>query len=281
MHRSALLFVRNKKHIIAIVLFAVMNLVSACEPTAGYSEYFIVYSSGYMKNTHTAYVESHSEEHPIEGLDLKVKALKDKKKNTIGLQLLKENKITQEYSGNFFSASPTRGELVQDNLILICCERWNAGRYKGYIDSFLKGGQILFIDLDSEKVTFNEKTGENELFLTARNSKCYFYYRGKESEKKLFGLITTRQQNAEVFYRDISDWKTKQTVYTFDYSERARTRTGNVGNTMNFYLYPESIKICFYAESLYAPLITAEELKHEEWIGKEDWSVEIPLETTE
>ncbi len=109
-----------------------------------------------------------------------------------------------------------RGLVQEEQRLWICAERWTSHHHKGYLEGRLKESDVFLIDLSDGEILFQDRAGEDEFYLTSNGTRCYFYAPGKEEQEKLFGLLKTPARNAEIYYRDTSDWGEEHTVYTFD-----------------------------------------------------------------
>ena len=128
----------------------------------------------------------------------------------------------------------------------VCTEQWTTPHQNGYIEGWLKESSLLLIDLSDGEILFQDKTGENEFYITSNGTRCYFYSPGKEESEKLFGLIKNPAENAVIYYREISDWTQKHTVYPFDYVEEPDIDTSHgVETRIRFYISEEQVKVAW------------------------------------
>lgn len=68
----------------------------------------------------------------------------------------------------------------------------------------------------------------------------------QEEQEKLFGLLKTPARNAEIHYRDTSDWGEEHTVYTFDYVAKPDIDTiGGVETRIRFYISETQLKVAW------------------------------------
>lgn len=107
-----------------------------------------------------------------------------------------------------------RGEAGADGTLWFCAEWWDTLHMRGYIDGTLKGTVVFWVDPSDGAVLFRGEADENELFLTARGDRVYFYQRG--AALRLFGR-TLYSRPARIYYRTTADWDNRQEVYRFDF----------------------------------------------------------------
>uniref|UniRef100_UPI00405747F3 hypothetical protein n=1 Tax=Agathobacter sp. TaxID=2021311 RepID=UPI00405747F3 len=133
------------------------------------------------------------------------------------LQILDETgTLLYEYAG---AGNDTLwGFDTGDGSAWVSSEDWITSHYNGYRSYNLTGSLLLQIDLASGDILFQQEIEAYQMYLTTKGDRCYFYDCGEESEERLFGLFTTAQENARIFYRDIKNWEEEVTVYTFDYA---------------------------------------------------------------
>jgi len=230
------------RYTIALFCVAVLALLlTGCNPEAGATVYEIIYPSGYTRDYRTR-----DKKIPIEGTScyLQWEEADDYEKNhEYDLQILDESgSVLYEYPdiGN----RTMRGALLKDEMIWVCAELWTTPMSNGYLEDWLKESNLLLIDLSDGEILFQEKTGENEFYLTSDETRCYFYAPGKEADERLFGLMKIPSENAEIYYRDISDWAKRHTVYTFDYVAEPDIDTRNgVETRIRFYISEDQLRV--------------------------------------
>lgn len=133
------------------------------------------------------------------------------------LQILDEaGTLLYEYEG--LGNDTLWGLAAGDQTAWISSEDWITSHVNGYRSHNLKGSILLRVDLSNGEILFQQEIDAYELYLMSRGTRCYFYDCGEESEEKLFGLSTTEQENARIFYRDVENWEEEVTIYTFDYA---------------------------------------------------------------
>lgn len=239
------------------LLLLVLLIFSGCDNTQG-PGYEIVYQSGYTRNCYTRV-----EPIPIENSGYHLQNNKEERR----IQILDGEAVIYELDCADFYAM--RGEAGNDGLIWISSERWGAPHYNGYIDHTLIQSRLVQINPSDGEILIQKEIGRDELFLTSKGSKCYFYDRGEEGEKNLFGVEKRKTRNAEIFYRDVSNWKEKVNVYDFSYIGKPVGADGievkDKSSKLIFHLKSESILISFIKK----------ERSDDE---VEQWSIEIPLE---
>lgn len=249
---------------IFIFIHALVFVLSGCNPDAGKIKYEIIYPSG---NKIPPEESVHERAYPIEDSELELKWEEAGKE--MALQLIdKDGRIISEYWN--LPSGTARGSKGEDGILWICTEDWKTVHRDGYLDSTLEKSTVMQVDAKSGKVIFTGNAGADELCLGYYGDKAYFYYRGLESEKKLLGFIQTEPQNAEIFYRDVKDWVSKQNVYTFDYIEKPYFdhNEKDTTNTLRFYLNGSLLRVTLEVRSY----------MNSEWKNNGKWSVEIPLE---
>ncbi len=160
-----------------------------------------------------------------------------------------------------------RGSVREDGKTWVCAEHWTAPHHNGYVEGWLKESDLLLTDLSCCEILFQDKAGENELYITSNGTRCYFYLPGKEENEKLFGLIKIPAENAMIYYRDTSDWTRKHTVYTFDYVAEPDidTRDG-VLTRIKFYISENRLKV---AGTSYEPVSN----EHREYLEKKAYEI--------
>ena len=246
---------------------AFVLLLTGCEPTAGATEYEVIYPSGYIRNYSVGNRKS-----PIEGTSyyLQWKKAEDfKKTRDYDLQILDGNDaILYEYP--CIGHESLRGILQKDDIIWVCTELWTTGRYVGYLEGWLKESNLLLIDLSDGEILFQDKAGENEFYITSNETRCYFYEPGKEESEQLFVLVKIPPKNAEIYYRDTSDWGEKHTIYTFDYVLEPDIDTSNgVETRIKFYISEEQLKVVW---------TSYESIGNGEWEFLEKAAYDIPYD---
>lgn len=243
-----------------------MLLLTGCNPTAGATEYEVIYPSGYSRDCYT-----YDEKSPIEGSSccLKWEKAEDYEKTyDYDIHILDENgSVLYRYPD--VGSKAMRGSVQEDGKTWVCAEHWTAPHHNGYVEGWLKESDLLLIDLSDGEILFQDKAGENEFYITTYGTRCYFYLPGKEESEKLFGLIKIPAENAVIYYRDISDWTQKHTVYTFDYVAEPDIDTSNgVLTRIKFYISENQLKVAW---------TSFEPVGDEHWEYLEKKAYEIPL----
>ena len=220
-----------------------MLLLTGCNPTAGATEYEVIYPSGYSRDCYT-----YDEKSPIEGSSccLKWEKAEDYEKTyDYDIHILDENgSVLYRYPD--VGSKAMRGSVQEDGKIWVCAEHWTAPHHNGYVEGWLKESDLLLINLSDGKILFQGKAEENEFYITSNETQCYFYVPGKEESEKLFGLIKIPAENAKIYYRDTSDWTQKHTVYTFDYVAEPDIDTSNgVLTRIKFYISENQLKVAW------------------------------------
>ena len=218
-------------------------LLTGCNPTAGATEYEVIYPSGYSRDCYT-----YDEKSPIEGSSccLKWEKAEDYEKTyDYDIHILDENgSVLYRYPD--VGSKAMRGSVQEDGKTWVCAEHWTAPHHNGYVEGWLKENDLLLVNLSDGKILFQGKAEENEFYITSNGTRCYFYVPGKEESEKLFGLIKIPAENAEIYYRDTSDWTQKHTVYTFDYVTEPDIDTSNgVLTRIKFYISENQLKVAW------------------------------------
>ena len=218
-------------------------LLTGCNPTAGATEYEVIYPSGYSRDSYV-----YDEISPIEGSTccLQWKEADDYKKTyDYDMQILDENgSVLYEYPD--VGSKAMRGSVQEADRIWVCAEHWTAPHHNGYVEDWLKESDLLLIDLSDGEILFQDKAGENEFYITSNGTRCYFYLPGKEEREKLFGLIKIPAKNAVIYYRDTSDWTQEHMVYAFDYVAEPDIDTSNGAATrIKFYISENQLKVAW------------------------------------
>lgn len=219
------------------LLLAVLLSLCGCDVTSGIV-YEIVYPSGYIRTPYTW-----DELTPVEGTvwQLARRTPEAEEEKEYLLLLDGEGKLLYEYPA---LGSPTvRGERGEGDTIWVCSEFWTAPHYNGYIHDALEKSTILLIDVSSGEILFQGEAGRNQLYLTSAGSCCYFYDPGAESGEKLFGLLDTAEQKAEIYCRDTGSWEQKRTVHTFDYAGMPSMAGVGRIEDLTFYLREDSVEL--------------------------------------
>ena len=213
---------------------AVILSLTGCNPTAGATEYEIIYPSGYSRDCFT-----YDEKSPIEGSScwLQWEEADDHRKTyDYDMKILDENDSVLHIYPDV-GRKAMRGSVQADHTAWICAEHWTAPHHNGYVEGWLKESDLLWIDLSDGEILFQDKAGENEFYITSIGTRCYFYLPGKEES------IRIPAENAVIYYRDTSDWTQKHTVYTFDYVAEPDIDTSNgVSTRIRFYISESQLK---------------------------------------
>lgn len=127
---------------------------------------------------------------------------------------------------------------------------------------------MLLLDMETGDILFQAEVGENECYITSRETRCYFYKPGEPESKKLFGLLKTPAQSAELYYRDTGDWAEPHTVYTFDYVDEPNMDGNGVEDRAKFYLSENQIRVAW---------TSYESVGNKNWEYLEKKVYEIPL----
>ncbi len=236
--------VKIVRHVISLCCVAAfILLLTGCNPTAGATEYEVIYPSGYSRDSYI-----YDEKSPIEGSScyLQWKEAEDYKKTyDYDMYILDENGLVL-YIYPDVGSKAMRGSVQEDGKAWVCAEHWTAPHHNGYVEGWLKESDLLLIDLSNGEILFQDKVGEDEFYITSDGTRCYFYVPGKEESEKLFGLIKVPAKNAVINYRDTSDWMQKHTVYTFDYVAEPDIDTSNgVSTRIKFYLSENQLKVAW------------------------------------
>ena len=245
---------------ICLAAFLFLIFLTACNPDSGLPNYEIEYPSGSVITSITELTEPF----PIEQSDLELytKHIKGR-----AYQMYIQDQDGAILYTSEDTLSHNRGQLV-DGALWICEENWSCVHQQQFVDNTLEAGRIYELDIKSGEIQDEYKLGKNEFLITISDNKCYFYHRGEESKKKLFGLTKTKTKNAEIYYREISDWKEKQIVYTFDYAGVPH-EAKNVGNFTLYFAVQEN--------EILLNLHSYEKLSNGEWGNIPVWSVDIPF----
>jgi len=248
---------------------ALALLLTGCNPEAGAATYEIIYPSGYTRDYITR-----DKKIPVEGASccLQWEEAEDyEKSRKYDLQILdEEGSLLYAYPD--IGSRTMRGALLKDEMIWVCAEFWTTPLSNGYLEGWLRESDLLLIDLRDGGILFQEKAGENEFYLTSDETRCYFYAPGKEADEKLFGLIKLPPENAEIYYRDASDWAEKHTVYTFDYETYPNIDTSSgVETRIKFYVSGERLRVVW---------TSYESVGNGEWEYLEKAAYTIPMTET-
>ncbi len=236
--------VKVMRHVFSLCwITIVVLLLTGCNPTAGATEYEVIYPSGYSRDSY-----AYDKKSPIEGSScyLQWEEADDYKKTyNYDIHILDENgSVLYEYPD--MGSKAMRGSVQEDGNTWVCAEHWTAPHHNGYVEGWLKESDLLLTDLSCGEILFQDKAGENEFYITSNGTRCYFYLPGKEEREKLFGLIKIPAENAVIYYRDTSDWTQKHTVYTFDYVAEPDIDTSDgVLTRIKFYISENQLKVAW------------------------------------
>ena len=259
--------VKIMRHTVSLCLVAiVVLLLTGCNPTAGATEYEVIYPSGYSRDCYT-----YDEKSPIEGSSCYLqweKADDYEKTYDYDIHILDENdSVLYRYTD--VGSKAMRGSIQEDGKTWACAEHWMAPHHNGYVEGWLKESDLLLIDLSGGEILFQDKAGENEFYITSNGTRCYFYLPGKEEREKLFGLIKIPAEKAVIYYRDTSDWTQKHMVYTFDYVAEPDIDTSNgVSTRIKFYISENQLKVAW---------TSYESVGNGDWEYLEKKAYEIPI----
>ena len=240
-------------------------LLTGCNPESGTS-YEIIYPSGLSRGPC-----DWEDVVPVEGAPYQLTSGKSEnfeKNRSYDLWVLDENgEVLYEYPE--LGHSVVRGEAGdQENTVWVSCELWNTPHHSGYLDGCLKESTLLLLDMETGDILFQAEVGENECYITSREMRCYFYKPGEPESEKLFGLLKTPAQSAELYYRDTGDWAKPHTVYTFDYVDEPNMDGNGVEDRAKFYLSENQIRVAW---------TSYESVGNKNWEYLEKKVYEIPL----
>lgn len=246
-----------------VAVFVLM--LTGCDPTAGATVYEVIYPSG-----HTRDYLTDAKKIPVEGTSyyLQWEEAEDyEKTHAYNLQFLDERgSVLYEYFD--IGRDTMRGSLQEDHMIWVCTEQWTSP-HRDYLEGWLKESDLLLIDLSDGEILFQDKAGENEFYITSNETRCYFYDPGKEESERLLGLMKIPPKNAEIYYRDTSNWTEKHTVYTFDYVVEPDIDTSDgVETRIKFYISEDQLKVAW---------TSYESIGNGEWEHLEKKTYEIPI----
>lgn len=206
-----------------VLCFPLLLLLTGCPfpwVHIGLVDYEIVFPSGYVQSRDTY---SWDKPVPVEGTDWQLypeRAADWEKSRSYDLQVLDgEGELLYTYPG--LGHAQMRGECAGDGTIWLCTGDWAASPpySSGYTSGDLEKSGLLLVDMADGSVLFQKELGANELFLTARETRCYFYYCGNEGSEKWFGFVKTPERNSCVYYRDMENWDNPVLVHDFGYVE--------------------------------------------------------------
>lgn len=232
-----------KKSFGILISFFLLATLGGCLPGEGWGGTILEvrYPSGYVWDSHTW-----DETVPVEGtrFSLGAKRGEDFEKNRRSDLLVLDEQGQELFSYPSAGFSVLRGEAAEEGCIWVSSERWKTPHYNGYVSGRLTESVLFLLDTGDGAVLYEQKLEKNELFLTARGSKCYFYDCGSESQRKLFGLYEIPAQSARVYYRDQENWQERVLVHEFDYClEPEQTLEGSVEDRISFDLQQDWIVV--------------------------------------
>lgn len=214
---------KKKNRIFCLICLIPLLFCCGCPSLLnGRIEYEIVYPSGNVRGEHS-YTPVTIEQTTYQ-LDCRSEVVKEGSRFLgIGREYADYLQILDEKGNLLYEYEDVGNDTLwgigtEDGTAWISSEDWITSHTNGYRSHNLQGSVLLRVDLSNGEILFQQEIGEYELYLMTKGTRCYFYDCGEESEEKLFGLITTEQENARIFYRDIENWDEKVTVYTFDYA---------------------------------------------------------------
>lgn len=241
----------------------------------GLVDYEIVYPSGRTQSRDT-YIRSTPV--PVEGADWQLypaRAADWEKSKRYDLQVLdREGALLYAYPG--LGHDQMRGEGAGGGAVWLCSEDWNAAPpySSGYTSGDLRESELLLVDMADGAVLFQKTLPANELFLTCREGKCYFYFCGSAAEERLFGLLKTPAQNSCVYYREVGNWDEPVPVHDFGYVEWLEDEWDDrlsTGFRLRFALGEDAVTVAAIARE-------RPSLSTQHWEDVEKASVTVPLE---
>ncbi len=246
-----------------------MALLSGCTPQGGAS-YEVIYPSGYTRNPYVYDAIA-----PVEGTSYQVDSQKSEnfdKSRSYDLRILDENGVVL-YEYPQMGSSTIRSEAGdKGGTIWVSSEIWSIPHYNGYINGYLNQSTLLLLDMQTGDVLFQTAVEANQLYLTSIGDDCYFYEPGTEESERLLGLIKIPQKNAEIYYRDTTNWAEKHTIYTFDYVLVPDIDTSNgVETRIKFYISEDQLKVAW---------TSYESIGNGNWEYLEKKVYEIPLDAS-
>ncbi len=256
-----------KWRILSVCFGLVLFLLTSCTSYRG-AVYEIIYSSGYIRDPYVR-----TDTNPVEGTAYQIRGQKSadyEETHQFDLQVLNESyEVLYEYPQ--MGSNIVRSEAGdRDNTIWVCSETWSAPHYNGYIDGCLDKSILLLLDMQNGEILFQTTMEADQFYLTSIGDSCYFYAPGKEAREKLFGLIKAPSENANIYYRNISDWAEKHTIYSFDYVAEPDIDTSNgVETRLKFYISEEQVKVAW---------TSYESIGNGNWEYLEKKAYEIPLD---
>ena len=203
-------------------------------------EYQVIYPSGYVRDP---YVKD--EITPVEGTSYQLRCRKSEdheKTRAYDLEILDETGEVL-YTYPKMGSTTIRGEAGdRKDTIWVCSESWSTPHHNGYLSTCLDSSHLFLLNMQNGEIVFQTEEGDNELYLTSTGDRCYFYFQGKWARD--FGLFTIPAKNAEIYYRDTSDWGEKHTVSTFGYAMTPKIGTNHTSYIVaRFFLEEDRIRV--------------------------------------
>ena len=115
--------------------------LTGCDPTAGATEYEVIYPSGYSRDCY-----AYDEKSPIEGSSCYLqweKAGDYEKTHDYDIHILDENGSVL-YSYPDVGSKAMRGSVQEEGKTWVCAEHWTAPHHNGYVEGWLEESEKLF-----------------------------------------------------------------------------------------------------------------------------------------
>lgn len=225
-----------------LCLGMVSTLLTGCplHLQVGGAEYRIIYPSGYIRDR---YIRDNIT--AVEGTPYQLRCQKAEdyeKTYAYDLEILDENSEVL-YTYPKMGSNTICGEAGDwEDTIWVCSETWALVHQPEYMDGCLDRSHLFLLDMQNGEIVFEADLEKNELYLTSAGDRCFFYFRGEK--EKDYGLFSIPAKNAEIYYRDTSDWGEKHTVSTFGYAMTPKIGTNHTSYIVaRFFLEEDGIRV--------------------------------------
>lgn len=167
-------------------------LLTGCDPTAGATNYEVIYPSGYSRDCYT-----YDEKSSIEGSSYYLhweKADDYKKTYNYDMHILDENGSVL-YSYPKVGSEVMRGSVQEDSKAWVCAEHWTAPHYNGYVEDWLKESDNPPIYNNYHDELFSgsfEKYLFQMAFRKAKNAQFLYHIDCKVSTEKIRDILAKK-----------------------------------------------------------------------------------------
>ncbi len=212
------------KKTILIGLLTLCVFLVGCEDDGIDNEFLYIFSDGtteFIGDTHYMMAGKDSNfQTEIAGTDL-----------TVRYEKIEEGEDNGYWALNFYDenkqpiynlpANPESYYISYDSeKLYIWLADWNQTSFSlptnaYYMNDGLSSGELYIVDSLTGELISEHKTGEDELFLTAKDGKSYYYHRGYLEEQG--ALWWKKPANATVYYREDESFNKAHLLHSFEF----------------------------------------------------------------